>query len=151
MFLGFNFNEYFGVEADYNEFGEFDVDELPGISVRIDDGVKLMVLGRYPFSERFSIFSKVGVSWWDAEGGFLGDDISFGASLIYGAGAEYGGNVGIRFEWDRFEDVTGSDIDFFSSCLVLRLFSQAINLGLIRPSGIISCFNSWLLNPLMEF
>ena len=102
VFLGYNFCDYFAGEAEYSELGEFDVKDLPGVSVTIDDGFKLASLGRYPLKEWFIIMAKLGVYWWDAEGGFfgvfLGDDNSFGASFTYGTGVQIGTKLGLRLE-----------------------------------------------------
>ena len=98
--------------------------DLPGVSVTIDDGLKLVALGRYPITDWLTVIAKLGAYWWDAEGGFfgvfLGDDNSFGASFTYGTGMQIGTKLGLRFEWDRFDDVSGSDIDFYSSSLVFN-------------------------------
>jgi opacity protein-like surface antigen len=60
------------------------------------------------------VLGKVGTIWWDRErtsgGGFGGDDNDFAFAFAWGLGVQYtfGERVGLRAEWDRYENV-GND------------------------------------------
>jgi OOP family OmpA-OmpF porin len=68
---GWRFNDYFAVEAGYNNFGNFeqtvDVDGVPTEVSLKADGFTLGGLGYVPLSDRFSLFGRAGAYFWDGD------------------------------------------------------------------------------------
>lgn len=116
FFGGYNFNNYVSVEAAAINLGEFD--RKNSIDVVDVFGVEASVVGRIPIG-RFAIFGKAGIFVWDADASvgnvvFASDD---GADPTYGFGFEYNfkhSRWSLRGEWQKFEDVSGSDLELLS-------------------------------------
>lgn len=102
--------EWFGIEAQYVEFGEFDFG--PGISLK---STSLDVFALAAFDVwRFELFGKAGLAWWDTDVSGSSSDDS-GTDFAYGVGAAFrlGDRVHIRGEWEVFE-LDNTDLDMFS-------------------------------------
>lgn len=69
--VGWQFNEYFAVDAGYHNFGRFDQTfdisgSLTAVSLKAD-GFTLGVLGSVPVGERLSLFARAGAFFWDGD------------------------------------------------------------------------------------
>jgi uncharacterized repeat protein (TIGR01451 family) len=126
VFGGYAFTRYFGVEAAYVDLGNIktqfgatvnDVDQLLADTARVHPymakGFTGSGVGRYPFTDRFAVFGKVGFFIWDAESevsvvsggtGTASADAE-GLGLAYGVGLEFQiyEGFGLRGEWEGFE------------------------------------------------
>lgn len=116
---GFQVGDYFGLEAGYHSFGEYDETiDVGGFTSDISlkaDGYTLGLIGGVPVSESFSLFGRGGAFFWDADARI--DDIRVAfpddTDWYYGAGADF--KVNERFsligDWTRYEfDTSESDV-----------------------------------------
>lgn len=108
VFAGFDFNQYFAVEGAYLNGGS---PSERGFEIEVD-GWDVAVLGKWPVSEQFDIFAKLGYVWWDAEADGIASDS--GEDLMYGLGVgfDFSDQIGMRGEWERMdiEDVDRADL-----------------------------------------
>ena len=134
LFVGYKFNPYISAEGGYIDFGESDADDvILGIPVSAEaevDGFFLAGIGSWPINERFSVFGKLGVLFWDVEvdasgGGVSVSEDETGTDILFGLGGEYSftNQLAARIEWERFDgvgdsDVGNTDIDLFSASLI---------------------------------
>ena len=93
MFGGYNFNQYFGTELGFTNFGG-DADTR---------ALNLSAIGRLPLSDRFSVFGEVGALGWDADVA-SGDE---GVSPLAGLGLAYRASdlVDVQLRYRRVEDM----------------------------------------------
>ena len=106
-----NNREWFGIEAQYVEFGDFDFG--PGMTIK-STSFDVFALAAFDLW-RFELFGKAGVAAWDTEvSGFPFSDDD-GTDFAYGVGAAFrlGDRIHIRGEWEVFE-VDDADLDMFS-------------------------------------
>jgi len=104
VFAGFRFARFFGIEAQYVDFGNPENDD---ISVELNHAAAFAV-GVIPIGEHFEIYGKGGYGQWRVEvdnnstGDFFEDD---DWDIAYGGGLAFiiGEHVGIRLEYERFE------------------------------------------------
>jgi hypothetical protein len=123
---GGNFNNVFGVELGYTDFGSmraFGGDtEAQAANISLTAGL--------PLGERFSLFAKGGgvYGWTDVKASPL-SSVSTGEKSGWGSTWGVGGtfavtrNVQLRVDWDRYKlDFVGGDhdIDFLSAGVQLR-------------------------------
>ena len=146
VFGGYKFNRYFAVEGGSVDFGQSDLDSLfinvntleivPGTLVVKIDGFFVSGLLEWPLGNSFSLFTKLGMIYWDIEFGvtdivendaLVGDEDENGTDLFYGLGAQYNftNQFGIRAEWEKFNNIGESeigttDIDLISGSLILK-------------------------------
>ena len=108
VFGGYNFNENFGVEVSYFDFGEASA-ELSGDSVSVGvSGLSASAVGRLPVSEMFSLYGKLGFASYDVDvkfniAGFgSGSGSESDSDMIYGVGGalSFGGNFEARLEYE---------------------------------------------------
>lgn len=139
VFLGYQFNDHFALEAAYVDLGStsatftgnvssssvFDGPEgISGMASRDITGVALWGVGILPLQHGFSFFGKVGAFRWhddDHASATLefGRDVSgtqhrTGTDIAIGAGAGYdiGNHIGVRLEWERYS-IDSDNIDVF--------------------------------------
>lgn len=132
LFTGYQFHQHFAVELAYTDLGKFSFDASvsggpAGAGATEYSEVKptcwsLSLVGLLPVSQNFTLLGKAGVCRWDdrfrgwevAAGGGGGaipypeTPESTGTDLTYGLGLRYDftRNLGLRLEWERFENVT---------------------------------------------
>jgi OOP family OmpA-OmpF porin len=142
LFGGWQFNEYFGVEAGYGDGGTASetIGDLAtfGIEADVDidvSGFDILLTGTLPFSDTFYGYAKAGMFFWDADiaatlreddglGGVIvtqdsasesGDDLAYGVGL----GMDFSENFGVRLEYMIY-DVSDADADFLSANVLMR-------------------------------
>lgn len=109
---------HLGLEVGYIGFDDFFVTGSGGSQSINGDGLEASVVGFLPFGQRTELFGKLGVLNWSLDGNsggstFRSDD---GSSLAYGAGVQIFplDELALRFEYQGFQDVSGSDLSTIS-------------------------------------
>jgi len=95
--IGYNFNDYFGIEAE-GSIGFFGT-EQDSIEIDIPYTVGGFAVARYPFTEKFDLFGRVGYSFVNIEAEGFGQELEeTGDSVGFGGGIEYSfdGSSGVR-------------------------------------------------------
>ena len=134
VYGGWQLNKWLAAELAYVDFGDtsFSGSNASGsFSGETETwGITAHAVGQFPIPigalDRLSVLGKVGTIWWDRErtsgGGFGGDDNDF--AFAWGLGVQYtfGERVGLRAEWDRYENVGSGtvgegDIDAYTISL----------------------------------
>jgi OmpA-OmpF porin, OOP family len=113
---GYNFNNYFSVDAGYVSLGQFEIQGLalldqPIPEQRIIDdtlkpyGLVVDLTGTYPMSDRWSAFVRGG-QFVSRVGNSAGPNMN-GGRFTYGAGLNwvYSDPVTLRLTWDRYSDL----------------------------------------------
>lgn len=112
LFGGYLFNKNFGVELEYLDGGTADFGPV-GIDV---SGFNLSGIGILPVGEKFNLFAKLGMLFWDAslsgKGG--GDDSGEDFSWGIGAGYSFTDQFGMRLEYQGFEIEDTDTVDLLS-------------------------------------
>ncbi|MGM0914462.1 MAG: outer membrane beta-barrel protein [Pseudomonadota bacterium] len=129
LFVGYQFNPNFAIEAGYVDFGDFEANSrvvVEGIPVTGSaklsvDGFTAALVGKLPIQSGFSVFGKLGMIAWDADldenvqalglsqTDTFGED---GTDPYYGIGAEYEvERILMRAEFERY-DISDSGEDF---------------------------------------
>lgn len=116
VFAGYDFNEYIGMEGGYLNGGS---PSDRGLEIEVD-GFDVAVLGKWPVSEQFDIFAKLGYVWWDAETDGFGSDS--GEDLMYGLGVgfDFSDQFGMRGEWERMDIEDTDRADLWTVSLLFR-------------------------------
>lgn len=115
---GFNFNETFGIEGQYVDFGEA---VGPGFRSQADT-VAVEGVVNLPFTPRFGVFGKGGVHYASLETTVLGVSRTDNETdATYGAGVKFDFTdyLGVRGEWERFE-IDNADTDVVSASLMFK-------------------------------
>jgi OOP family OmpA-OmpF porin len=106
VFGGYQFNQYFGLEAGYADFGKI---EAEGTDAAFEgDSVYLTAVGTLPITDRFSAYAKAGLHRWNVDTalpGLTGNNDDSGSDPTYGVGVQYRftDRVALRGEYSRFE------------------------------------------------
>ena len=115
--VGYRFNPYFGVEANYVDFGEASAPATPA-SARFDaeaKGFALYAVGSIPVSMA-DLYAKAGAARIDGEGRF--GDLGFeddATEFAYGAGVRLRlQNFGLFAEYEKFDTDVVGDLDLIS-------------------------------------
>lgn len=118
IFGGYEINRNFAAEIGYSDLGEFNRSSaLTNRSVEAT-AWELTGVGMFPLNNQFSLYGKLGLYYSETEVSGVGDDTN--TDLTFGAGAQYNFSptLGLRAEWQRYNDVSspigGSDIDVWS-------------------------------------
>lgn len=116
---GFQLGDYLGIEAGYQNFGDFsETIDLGPISTRTDVDVDGWTLGGtlgLPLNEQLSLYGRAGVFFWDADvevDGFS-VDVPEDENPYYGGGAKVDvtPNLSLLGDWTRYElDNIDSDV-----------------------------------------
>ncbi|MFQ5994398.1 MAG: outer membrane beta-barrel protein [Acidiferrobacterales bacterium] len=130
VFGGFRASRYFTAEGALVNLGQFGSGTFgvgSGGEFR-KSGLSVQAVGTLPIGQRFQLFGKGGVFFWSVnvreacftvgsgpvclEHGRLDD----GVDAVYGGGGQYrfSDRWSSRFEWERYKDVGGADVDLFS-------------------------------------
>lgn len=142
VFGGWQMNEFFGLEAGYEDGGTASetIGDLAtiGIEAEVDidvSGFDILLTGTIPFSDMFYGYAKAGMLFWDGDvastlredngaGGVIvtqdsasesGEDLAYGAGL----GFDFSENFGVRLEY-MFYDISDADADFLSASVLMR-------------------------------
>ena len=136
IFGGYMFNRHFGLEAAYVDLGElsysgtftdaFGTAPVTGGKVEVW-GFNISAIGALPVTEQFSVFGKIGLFFWEAEANDTtggrpfsatddGADLSFGVGL----GFNFTRNLGVRAEWEMFQNISDADVSLISVGLFWR-------------------------------
>jgi len=116
---GFQFGDYFGIEAGYHDFGDFsETIDFGGISTRTEVAADGWTLGGtlgFPLTEQFSLYGRAGVFFWDADVDIDGFsiDVPEDENPYYGGGAKVDvtSNLSLVGDWTRYElDTIESDV-----------------------------------------
>jgi OOP family OmpA-OmpF porin len=123
---GYTFNPYFAAEAAYIEAGTLE-DTVDGTKIETDsDGSFVAALGKIPLNDAFSLFAKLGYTFYDQEASASRDGLtlsekSSGEDPLYGVGMDLrlGRTFQLRAEYE-IVDVEAADFDFYSASAVFR-------------------------------
>lgn len=128
LFGGYRFNKNIGVEAAYVNLGSLTGNAtyatLVGSPLRLSadaDGFLYSVVGTLPVSGAVAVFGKVGIFAWNVDATGTASLVPFNASgdgtdLAYGLGVNWkiSKSLGLRTEWERFQDLSDVDVDLLS-------------------------------------
>ncbi|MGM0768550.1 MAG: outer membrane beta-barrel protein [Pseudomonadota bacterium] len=127
--VGYQFNEFFALEADYIDFGKFGDDDVEGKL----KGVGLGLIGRLPVTETFGVYAKAGAfasafdveafdedETYDEVNPFVGAGVDFRVTQHLTAFAEYD-RYNVDIDEDDFNgQVTNDGPDFDTGRVGLR-------------------------------
>jgi OmpA-OmpF porin, OOP family len=123
IFGGYQFHPNIAVELGYADLGKATASGPGGTASAEASAFDLVGVLSWPVGNAFSVYGKLGLYHGEVEGGgALGGSSDSGTDLTYGLGAQFnvGRNVGLRAEWQRYNDVSGSDIDVLSIGVLYR-------------------------------
>lgn len=120
VFAGTRVWKFVGLELGYIDFGEITAN-APGVNAEAQ-GIDLVAVGFLPLFSQYlhgvDVFVKAGGYWWDADTSGLttGNSIDGGDGFDWtaGVGAQYtfgglpAGRLGVRAEWQRYNDTFDS-------------------------------------------
>lgn len=116
---GFQLGDYLGIEAGYQNFGDFsETLDINGFSTRTKVAADGWTLGGtlgLPLNEQFSLYGRAGVFFWDADVEVDGFSINVpeDENPYYGGGAKVDvtSNLSLVGDWTRYElDTIDSDV-----------------------------------------
>ena len=120
VFLGYKFNESFGVGVSYLDLGTLEAagTAFGGFTDEIEaTALEAWVMGILPINEQFSLFGTLGVFSWDQEVIYSDSFEDFrgdvdGSGFAFGVGATYWLNedFGVHATWHRYPDVGDRNI-----------------------------------------
>lgn len=111
-FGGYQFIKYLAAEVEYLDGGTV---EDRGFEIDVS-GFNLSGMGILPVGEKFSLFAKLGMIFWDADlggverGSDSGEDFSWGV----GGGYDFTDQFGMRLEYQGFEIEDTDTVDMIS-------------------------------------
>jgi OOP family OmpA-OmpF porin len=140
--LGWTPIKFLGVEVAYVELGESKYDgywtppggvATPDVGTIDRSAIRASVLGILPITDRWSVFAKGGMAWWDVDEDEERDGVPYsnsadGIDPVFGAGVGFKLNkmIGFQGEYERFIDVgevgvTGQvDVDLITGSVVVK-------------------------------
>ena len=102
---GWRFNKHFALEAGYHDFGgfeeSFDIEGVQDTATLSADGFTFGATGDIPFAERFTLFGRAGLFFWD------GDAEINGVSQAKPEDTNLYLGVGLRFDLSKKLQLTG--------------------------------------------
>lgn len=105
--VGAQFTPNIGVEGEV-AFGVQD-DDISGTTVKLNNEVGVYGVAKYPVSEQFDLFARVGYARADVKfGSASGND----DGVAYGAGGQYffDANNGVRVDYTRYDFLGDADV-----------------------------------------
>lgn len=132
LFGGYQFHRNIGVELGYADLGEANFNgTFLGVPVTGKDQFTawdLVAVGSWPLGTGFSVFGKLGLFYGKVEAsanvaGGVGTNSDTGTDLTFGLGAAYDftKNLGVRAEWQRYNDFSDAGgLDVLSIGVVYR-------------------------------
>lgn len=126
FFAGYSFNQYFATEAAYIYAGTL-TDTIDDLEVEVKPrGTVIAALGKLPLNDAFSLFAKLGYTFYDEKVTGRRENISVsekssGDDLLYGVGADLrlGRVFQLRAEYEVV-DVADADFNLLSASAVFR-------------------------------
>ena len=140
ILAGYQFSRYIAAEFGYTDLGEVTASGVvSGVNVSgsvVATAFELVAVGSFPVMDRLSLYGKLGLYRAETEQklrGTLGattvtdNESEKNTDLIFGFGVRFDvtRNLGIRAEWQRYQDVGGGDIgeddvDVLSAGVIFR-------------------------------
>lgn len=119
--VGYQFNQNFGVEAQYTGAGKFSTATMSGKS----DVLGVTAIGTLPLADNFSVYGKLGIarSKTKISDTTLTYQGTSRTAATYGVGVQYNATaqLGVRVGWDRYGSAvktnTGASNNFNSNVL----------------------------------
>ncbi len=118
VFGGYQFNKNVAVEAAMVDLGEFDALGVPNALEQY--GLAFEVVGLVPIGQRGAFFGKAGLFLWNLDLFGMTADDGTGATFGIGGQFHFSERWGARIEWERFDDISGGDVDLVSGSVVYR-------------------------------
>jgi OmpA-OmpF porin, OOP family len=110
---GYQINRNFAAELGYHNLGEITASAGTASATTKARLWELVGIGAYPFANQFSVYGKLGgyrskTTASSNVAGLGGEDTNTG--LTYGFGAQWDAmqNLGVRVEWQRYDNVGGN-------------------------------------------
>ncbi len=118
VFGGYQFNKNVAAEVAFVDLGQFDAMGVPNALEQY--GLAFEVVGLVPIGQRGAFFGKAGLFLWSVD--LFGMTVDDGTSATFGIGGEFGFSEhwSARIEWERFDDISGGDVDLISGSVVYR-------------------------------
>ena len=125
---GYQFNRNLALELGYADLGEATI-AGPGIGGTLEaTAFEVVAVGMLPVMDKFSLYGKIGIYRGDTEANGLGGSASeTNTDLTFGVGArfDFTRNLGVRAEWQKYQDMGGGvigegDVDVVSVGLLWR-------------------------------
>jgi OOP family OmpA-OmpF porin len=132
IFGGYQFHPNIAVEIGYADLGRAQATVsfggLSGTAKVEATAFDAVAVGSWPLNQAFSVYGKLGLYHGEAKltasgtGAGSSSDKDTGSDLTFGLGARYdfNRNIGVRAEWQRYNDFSGSDIDVLSLGVLYR-------------------------------
>jgi len=118
VFGGYRFMDYFAAELEYIDGGTA---EDRGFEIDVS-GWNLSGIGRLPIGEKFNVFAKLGMIFWDADLGGIESGSDSGEDFSWGIGADFNftDNLTVRGEYQMFEIEDTDSVDLAALSLIYR-------------------------------
>jgi OOP family OmpA-OmpF porin len=113
-FAGYQVNRNFAAELTYQDFGKAKAsDGVDSASVK-SNVFDISGLGMLPFANQFAGYARLGIFFarTDFDSTFIGGSSQSNSGLTYGLGLQWDPmpKLGVRVEWQIYNDVGGGDI-----------------------------------------
>ena len=116
VFIGYQANRHFALEAGYRDFGKM-ATGTPGAETSINaKAFELAAVGILPVGDRLALYGKFGAYFGETDTetnpGFVAAKDS-NINLTFGLGAEWEfvKQFRLRVEWQRYQEMSSSDVD----------------------------------------
>lgn len=122
---GFQINKMWGVELGYANLGEASA-SAAGVDVKVEvTAWDLVGVGTLPLMDKLSAYGKLGLFRAESEGtsnvGVSADDSETGFTFGLGLRYDFARNLGVRAEWQRYQEVDDdTDVDLLSVGIIWR-------------------------------